>query len=56
MMETNQPFAIDDHQNVDTSAQAEQDREDPQVTVDQMKIEGDSSLLSILATYSEDEE
>lgn len=56
MMETDKPFATDDRQNVDTSAQAEQDREDPHVAVDQTAIEGDSSLLSIMATYSEDEE
>ena len=56
MMEIDQPVASDDRQNVDTSAQAEQDKEDPQDKANQLAIEGDSSLLNIMATYFEDEE
>lgn len=50
MMEIDQLVASDDRQNVDTSAQAEQDKEDPQDKANQPAIEGDSSLLNIMAT------
>lgn len=34
----------------------DEDKEDPQNKVDQPTIEGDSSLLNLMAAYSEDEE